>query len=168
MRRTVSITLIILTALLLQSTIFGEIRLLGARPELIYLVTILLAMMEGPSEGAVVGFAGGMAQDFLLNQPKGMTALTLTLLGYVIGTLRQYIVTPSPWLPVILAGVGTFAGVVFYGSIAFLLGQLDTGWAYLLKVASLSGAYNALLTPVVYPLLKRVSQTSSRRRVFRW
>ncbi|MEX0992192.1 MAG: rod shape-determining protein MreD [Actinomycetota bacterium] len=168
MRRTVSITLIILTALLLQSTIFGEIRLVGARPELIYLVTILLAMMEGPSEGAIVGFAGGMAQDFLLNQPKGMTALTLTLLGYVIGTLRQYIVTPSPWLPVILAGIGTFAGVVFYGSIAFLLGQLDTGWGYLLKVALLSGAYNALLTPVVYPLLKRVSQASSARRVFRW
>ena len=40
-----------------------------------YLVTIVIAILEGPQEGAVVGFAGGMAQDFLLNQPKGITAL---------------------------------------------------------------------------------------------
>ena len=50
--------------------------------------------------GLPTGFIGGMAQDFLLNQPKGITALTLTLLGYAIGMLRQYIVSPSPFLPV--------------------------------------------------------------------
>jgi len=36
--------------------------------------------------GAITGFAGGMAQDFLLDQPKGITALTLTLLGYAVAT----------------------------------------------------------------------------------
>ena len=39
--------------------------------------------------------AGGMAQDFLLNAPKGITALTLTLLGYAVGMVRQFIVSPS-------------------------------------------------------------------------
>ena len=84
MRRAFSLALIILTALLLQTTVLSDVRLLGARPELMYLITILLAMLEGPSSGAVTGFAGGMAQDFLLNQPKGITALTLTLLGYAV------------------------------------------------------------------------------------
>ena len=69
-----------------------------------YLVTIVIAILEGPQEGAIVGFAGGMAQDFLLNQPKGITALTLTLLGYAVGLARQYIVSPSPLLPTILVG----------------------------------------------------------------
>jgi len=168
MRRAVTLALIILTAVLLQSTLFGEIRLVGARPELLYLVTILIAMREGPSEGAIAGFASGLVVDFLLNQPKGITALTLTILGYVVGQLRQYIVSTSPWLPSILVVIGTFCGVVFFGILSFLLGQLDVSVAYLLKMAFLSAIYNGLLTPIVYPILRRVTDTSDARSVFRW
>src|SRR5206468_2024144 len=77
----------------------------------------------GPSPGAIAGFAGGMAEDFLLNQPKGITALTLTLVGYAVGLLRQYIVSPSPLLPVFLVGLSTTAGFLFFGLVRFLLNQ---------------------------------------------
>ncbi len=168
MRRGVTLTLIILTALLLQSTICSSVRLVGVRPELIYMATILIAMLERPRSGAVAGFAGGMAEDILLNHPgKGSTALTLTLLGYAIGMFRQYIVTPSPWLPAMLVAGGTAAGIVFYGVITFLIGQLDAGWAYLFKAAVLSGVYNAVLTPVFYPVIRRVSDSSRISKVFR-
>jgi rod shape-determining protein MreD len=167
-RRALLLTLVVLTALLLQTTVFADVRLLGARPELMYLLTICFAVLEGPGSGAVTGFVGGMAQDFLLNQPKGITALTLTLLGYAIGMLRQYIVSPSPVLPVVLVGVGTFAGVLFYGVVSFLLGQLDSSWLYLVRVAALSGLYNALLTPLVYPILRRAAEGSRSHRVVRW
>jgi rod shape-determining protein MreD len=167
-RRALLLTLVVLTALLLQTTVFADVRLLGARPELMYLLTICFAVLEGPGSGAVTGFVGGMAQDFLLNQPKGITALTLTLLGYAIGMLRQYIVSPSPVLPVVLVGAGTFAGVLFYGVVSFLLGQLDSSWLYLVRVAALSGVYNAVLTPLVYPILRRAAEGSRSHRVVRW
>ena len=93
-----------------------------------YLATIALALLEGPGSGALAGFVGGMAQDFLLNHPKGITALTLTLLGYAVGQLRAYVSSPSPWLPVVVVGAGTFAGVVFHGVISFLLNQLPVDW----------------------------------------
>lgn len=168
MRRAISLTAVIITALLLQTTVFSDIRLLGARPELLYLVTIVFAMLEGPSSGAITGFAGGMAQDFLLNQPKGITALALTLLGYAVGLLRTYIVSPSPILPVFLVAGATFTGVLFHGVVSYLLGQLDTTWLYLLRVAALSGAYNAILTPLVYPAIRRVAEGSRAQRVVRW
>jgi rod shape-determining protein MreD len=166
-RRTITLIVVIITALLLQTTVFADVRLLGARPELMYLVTIVFAMVEGPSAGAVTGFAGGMAQDFLLNQPKGITALVLTLLGYVVGLLRAYIVSPSPILPVFLVAGGTIGGVLFYGVVTFLLGQLDTTWWYLLRVAVLSGLYNAILTPLLYPLIRRAAEGSRAQRVMR-
>jgi rod shape-determining protein MreD len=167
-RRTVLLVVVVLTALLLQTTVFADIRLLGARPELMYLLAIAFGLLEGPSSGAATGFVGGMAQDFLLNQPKGITALTLTLVGYAVGMLRQYIVSPSPALPVVLVAAGTFGGVVFYGVVSFLLGQLDTSWPYLIRVAALSAVYNAILTPLVYPIMRRAAEGSRSRRVFRW
>ncbi len=168
MRRAVLLIAVILTALLLQTTVFADVRLLGARPELMYLLTIAFGVLEGPASGAVTGFAGGMAQDFLLNSPKGITALTLTLLGYAVGMLRQYIVSPSPMLPVFLVAGGTFVGVLFYGVVSFLLGQLDSSWVYLLRVAALSGLYNAILTPLLFPVLRRAAEGSRSRRVVRW
>ena len=167
MRRTLSIGATIVTALLLQSTVFAQMKLFGVRPELVYLVTILIAILEGPGEGMVVGFAGGLAQDFLLNQPKGLTALTLTLLGYGVGLLRQYIVSPSPLLPTLLVAVSTAAGVVFYEVVGFLLGQVDQPLTFSLKVPVLTGIYGAVLTPIVYPILRRMEERSRPRRVAR-
>lgn len=167
LRRSLALSAVIVTALLLQSTVFAQVKLLGVRPELMYLVTILLAIVEGPREGAIVGFAGGMAQDFLLNQPKGITALTLTLLGYTVGLARQYIVSPSPLLPTILVGVATFAGVIFYEILAFLLGQLSEPMLVSVRIALLAALYDAVLTPLVVPVLRRIFEGSRPKRVVR-
>jgi rod shape-determining protein MreD len=167
-RRVLLLAAVILSALLLQTTVFAEINLLGAKPELMYLLTISFGILEGPASGAITGFAGGMAQDFLLDSPKGITALTLTLLGYAVGMVRQFVVTPSPLLPVLLVACGTFAGVVFHGIVSFLLGQLDTPWLYLFRVALLTAVYNAILTPLLFPLLRRAGEGSRSRRLARW
>jgi rod shape-determining protein MreD len=167
-RRTLLLAAVIVTSLLLQTTVFADLRLLGARPELLYLVTIVFAFLDGPSAGAVTGFASGMAEDFLLDQPKGITALTLTLLGYVVGLLRQYVVSPSPLFPVVLVAGGTFAGVLFYGVVSFLLGQLAVPVLYLVRMAALSAVYNAILTPLLFPLLRRAVEASRAQKVVRW
>jgi rod shape-determining protein MreD len=167
-RRTLAWAAVVVTALLLQSTVFAQIKLAGAKPELMYLVTIVLAMLEGPTSGAVAGFTAGMAQDFLLNDPKGITALVLTLLGYVVGTVRPFITTPSPALPTLLVGAGTAVGLLLYGFVAFLLGRLPGDVLFLLRVALLSALYNAVLTPLLYPVLRRVAELSRTKKVYRW
>lgn len=168
LRRTFSIVAVVVTALLLQSTVFAELRLLGVRPELLFLVTIVLALLEGPDEGAVVGFAGGLMQDFLLNQPKGITALTLTLVGYAVGKSRHYITSPSPLVPTVVVAVATAVGMAFYEVVSFLLGVFGQPFGFGVKVALLTALYNAILTPILYPLLRRISEGSRPRRVVRF
>jgi rod shape-determining protein MreD len=167
-RRVVVIAVVLITALVLQSTVFAQLKLLGVRPELVYLVTILIAFIEGPKEGTIVGFVGGMLQDFMMNQPKGITALTLTLLGYAIGMSRQYIVSSSPLLPTFLVFVGTAGAMIFYQVVAFLLNQLSQPIAYSVRVTLLTAVYGAVLTPIVYPLLRRVLEGSRPTRVVRF
>ena len=168
MRRGFLWTVVVVAALVLQSTVFAQITLLKAQPDLMYLLTVLVALLEGPTSGAVLGFAGGLAEDFLLTQPKGITALTLTLLGYAVGTVRQYIVSPSALVPVIMVFAGTAIGLMFNGLVKFLLGQLGEGWGYQLQIALLTGLYNSILTPLVFPLVRRLAESSRAKRVFRW
>jgi rod shape-determining protein MreD len=167
-RRVLSIVAIVITAVLLQSTVFAQLRLLGVRPELLFLVTIVIALLEGPNEGAVVGFASGLAQDMFLDQPKGITALTLTLVGYGVGMAKQYIVSPSPLLPTIVVAIGTALGVAFFEVVAFLLGSFDLPATEAVRIALLTAAYNAVLTPILYPLLRRIVEGSRPRRVVRF
>jgi rod shape-determining protein MreD len=167
-RRVLTLIITVVTAFLLQTTVFSEVTLVGAKPELLYLVTIVFALLEGPATGATVGFVSGMAQDFFLNTPKGITALTLVLLGYIVGLLRTYIVSPSPVLPTILVAIGTFAGVMFHSLVSFLLGQPLEPFGDLVTVAALASLYNAILTPLFFPLLRWASEGSQTQRIGRW
>lgn len=168
MRRVAVLVAVIVTALLLQTTVFPELTLLGVRPELLYLVTVVFAALQGPAEGAVVGFVGGLAQDFMLNMPKGITALTLTMLGYTVGLTRQYITSPSPLLPAVLVAAGTAAGVAFHQAVAFLLGEEEGPFGYVAKVVLLTAVYGAILTPIVFPVLRRAAAATQAGRVVRF
>jgi hypothetical protein len=64
--------------------------------------------------------------------------------------------------------VGTFAGVVFYETVAVLLNTLHTDTVQFFRIALFSALYTALLTPIVYPLLRRVFERSRPRRVVRF
>jgi rod shape-determining protein MreD len=167
-KRIVVLVVVIVTALLLQTTVFPELTLLGVKPELLYLVTVVVAALQGPAHGAVVGFVGGLAQDFMLNQPKGITALTLTMLGYTVGLARQYITSPSPLLPAVLVALGTAGGVAFHQAVAFLLGEEDGPFAYVAKVVLLTAVYGAVLTPIFFPVLRRAVASMYERRVVRF
>jgi rod shape-determining protein MreD len=166
-RRSIAIVAIVITAIVLQSTVFAQMRLLGVRPELLYLVTIVIALHEGPNEGAMVGFVAGLSEDLLLNQPKGITALTLTLLGYAVGLSRHYIVSPSPLVPTVVVAIASALGIAFYEVVAFLLGQYDATLSSSIRIALLTAVYNAVLTPIVSPLLRRLMEGSRTQRVVR-
>jgi rod shape-determining protein MreD len=167
-RRAVILLAVITTALLLQTTVFPELTILGVKPELLYLVTVIFAVLRGAAEGAIVGFIGGLAQDFLLNTPKGITALTLTLLGYTVGLARQYLTSPSPLVPAILVALGTAGGIAFHQAIAFLLGEEEGPFLYLAKVVLWTAVYGAVLTPIFFPVLRRAVAAMHEGRVVRF
>jgi hypothetical protein len=69
---------------------------------------------------------------------------------------------------VLLVAASTAGGILFYGFVSFLLGQLPEGVVYLLRIALLSAVYNAVLTPILYPVLRRVTEASRPKKVYRW
>jgi len=74
------------------------------------------------------------------------------------------------YLGYIRAGIfgATAVGMAFYEVVAFLLGQFEATLTYAVRVALLAALYNAVLTPILYPLLRRIVEGSRPRRVVRF
>lgn len=156
-RRVVLLGLLTVSGLALETSVLGTVTLTGAKPELLLLVTVALAMGEGPALGATAGFAAGLATDLVLDLPHGLGALTFTLVGYGVGRIRAQVQAPSAWLPMAMVSVATFLGVCFYGGLSFVLGQESLSAARVFRHAGLAAAYNALLTPFAFPLVRALA-----------
>lgn len=167
--RILAVGLVVLTALTLQTTVLAQLTLLGVIPQLVLVVVIALAWLEGERVGVTAGFFGGLLLDLQLPPASivGLTALVYTFVGYGVGYFRQYSVGESVWSPVLAVAVGSLIAEWGYALLAILLGRAWVSLAFTTKVAALVVLYDALLTPFIYPLVRRVSERFRPERVYR-
>jgi rod shape-determining protein MreD len=152
-RRTLLLIMLIVTGLVMQTAVLGGATLDGSKPEFMLLLAVAVAMNEGPVFGATAGFFLGLATDILLGLPRGVSSLVFTAVGYGVGRARVQMSAPTAWIPIVVAFVATLGGVLLYGGVGILLGQ-HIGVHSLVRHALLGSAYNALLTPFVFPVVR--------------
>lgn len=159
---------VLIAAVALQSTLLTKVTLLGVIPQLLFVVVVLLAFMEGESVGVAVGFVGGFVQDLLLpGSIVGLTALVYTFICYLIGAARLLLPGGSVWTPVLLVALASAGAEFSYALLSILLGQSWVSLSYTAKIAGLVTLYNTLLTPFVFPLVKRIAERVRPERVVR-
>lgn len=166
-RRSTLLVLLTVTGLVLQTSVLGEATLGGTKPQLLLLMTVALAIGEGPALGCGFGFVAGLATDLLVGLPTGMTAFTYTVIGYAVGAIRAQVQTPTAWLPVAMEFSSTLGGMLLYAAIALLLGQQLPGASRLTREAGLAAVYNALLTPFLFPVVRGLGERLRPARALR-
>lgn len=168
MKRGTLFALTLLTAVLLQTTVFAKLRILDVSPDLLLVVVISFALLEGPTIGSVVGFAGGFMRDLLLDAPTGLTGLSYLLVGYMVGIARPYISSSTIFVP--LAGIfaGTMVATGLYEIFQALLGERTPPPSRAVQVVVLTALYNTLLVPFIYPLLRRIVNFYRPEKVYQW
>ena len=160
MRRAALMTLVIITAVLLQTSLFPHLALAGFRPDLIALLTVGFALEDGPGSGMRVGFAGGILADLLVNHSAvGLSALVYVALGYGVGVARPYLAPESVTAPLIAALLSGIVGDGGFGLLSRLLGDETYGLTFIAESALLVALYNTLLAPVVFAVVRRLSRT---------
>jgi len=140
-------------ATLAQSTALAGVSLFGAQPNVVFLLVVGWAFLRGPAEGALWAFIGGLLLDALSGGPLGGFTLALLLAALLVGQQWGRELGSTAFQLVLLVLV---AG--FLSHVVLLLAMSATGypvdWQYgLSHVAAPSAVLNALLAPVVHPLL---------------
>lgn len=143
----VRMPLMLLTALLIQTTVLSRIRLFGVMPDFMLLVAVAGGITAGATRGAALGFTSGMLIDLFLPTPLGLSALVFTLVGYWVGVANTGVLRSAWYIPVLTAGAASVAGVVLYALAGSALGERMID-GHLATIALVVGVGNAVLAPV--------------------
>ena len=144
--------LMLLGALLLQTTVLSRLRVFDVMPDFMLLVAVAGGITAGPTRGAALGFASGMLIDLFLPTPLGLSALVFTLVGYWVGIANTGVLRSAWYIPVLTASVASVAGVVLYALVGSVLGErMITG--HLVTIAAVVGVSNAVLAPLAVKLV---------------
>ena len=165
MHRRLAFFALLIASFLLQVTVIPELSVAGVKPDLILVVTVCLAVFEGPGRGAVFGFWGGFLEDMVASAVTGVSSLSKVLVGYFAGELKHRMVSSSVFLPCL--------AVLFFSILNELvkfLAWMAVGWegrpAFRISIIAGMALYNALLTLPVYPLVRRMVEHEEEVSLF--
>lgn len=152
-------TVLLGSAVVLQTVVLSRLPLPGATPDLVLLVVIGLALVQGPASGLVTGFAGGLLLDLVppADGAVGRWALVLCLAGLVAGRYADS-VERSAFLPLVLVASLSAATVLLYAGLGWLLGDPRVTLPALGRVLPTAVLYDVLLTPFVVPVVMALAR----------
>jgi len=142
----------VLTALLLQTAVLGRLPLPGGAPDLLLVVVVAFALVQGPLSGTVTGFLSGLVLDLGADHELGRAAVVYALVGHGAGLLADE--RPrTPALPLLVVAAAAAGAVGGYALQGLLLGDPRiTGAAFWSSLVGTT-TYCVLLTPLVVPVL---------------
>ncbi len=151
---------VVVTAAVLQVSVFSQLAWRGVVPDLVLLVVVATGLARGSHAGLVTGFCAGVLLDLTppADHVAGRWALALLVVGYVAGRVRPEPGDGRPTVPLCLA---TVAACSFLGSSLFALSGLvlrdpALGVPDLLPVVLVALLWDLALAPFVVPPVLRL------------
>ncbi len=165
MLRFARLALFLVVIVLVQTTILPYARVFDVVPDLGLVATVAIAYKEGPELGATFGFFAGLATDFFLQTPLGLSALAFALTGYLIGLIQGSLLRSAWWVAPVLGGLGGIIGGLLFVGIGAIVGQ-DQLWALRsVRIVLLAAAFDALVAPLIFPLAGLAARRDGPRTV---
>lgn len=144
---------------ILQSTIFGSLRLLDGAPDLILLAVVGWALTGRARQSMALGLIGGALLDLLSGTPIGASAITLILIAYLVSLSEGRFWEAHFLMPlaaVLVASLLYHAGALI---VLVLLGRTPD-WSYALTRVVLPSTFlNLLLALPVAQATESIEET---------
>ncbi len=138
-----------------QIGVVSEVPVFGVSADLSPLLVAFVGLLCGSTVGAVTGFAVGLLVDLALVQTLGVTSLTLTVVGYWAGRLREARDPQAALTPLLIGAAASAGAMVAYSIVQFLLG-VDAPVSFeLLRQIVLGVVVNTIIALPVWAIVRR-------------
>jgi rod shape-determining protein MreD len=145
---------ILLVALLLQTTVAPNVRVMGANPDFALIIVVCVALLKGSETGAIFGFLTGTLVSVALMEPFGLSAFVFVLVGFLAGRYAETADLSAGLAPLLSVFVATLIADVLLAMAQFLLArQVPLGF-FLGRVLVPSLVLNTLLAAPLYLVVR--------------
>jgi rod shape-determining protein MreD len=155
-------TLLLGSAVFLQSTVLRWVALKGVKPDLALIVLVFVAIRRGSMAAQVSGFLAGLLEDVLSLAPLGFNALLRTVLGFFYGLTAGSIFVDPVLMPVLLILVATILKGLASCLLVVIFRIPAPGFQIFAGPLWIEVGYNALLAPFLFAPLRRLRALAPR------
>lgn len=159
--RTLTALLVVLAAVVIQTTLFSRVRVVGVAPDLVMLVVVLLTPSLADIPALLVGFTGGLLLDLLGSTAVGLRALVFTVVAYLAVRSRERAEYSSPFTA-LWAATLTAPGVVLLVLLGTVFNQLSFSGGEAVRRILLVPVLNLVLGLLLAPAFSRLTEPARR------
>jgi rod shape-determining protein MreD len=156
----VKTVVLLFVAAVAQVSIFSQLNVFGAAPDLLLVTLVAVALLRGSIAGAVGGFFAGLLVDTASLGTLGLTSLVLTLAGYWIGRYGETTGRDRAHAPFLSVAVVTVLYEFGLLVVHFVLGESAPAGAVVRELLP-AIVLNLVLTAPVYALVRRLLPTKT-------
>jgi rod shape-determining protein MreD len=167
MIRRLRLGFVVIICVVLQTTLFTHLRIDGVAPEVGLVAVLAVAYYDGAESGAWFGFVMGLSIDLFLTTPLGLSALSYAITAYGVGVFQAGMVRRPPAIAPLLGGIGGFVGGLVFLAIGAVVGESGFLSLSSLKAVAISAVYDALIAPIVFPLVRRAARHTQNEATWR-
>lgn len=155
------IAVLLWVAAVAQVSVFSQIDVFGAAPDLLLVTLVAVSLLRGSVAGALGGFLAGLIVDTASLGALGLTSLVLTLAGFWIGRYGETTGRDRAHAPYLSIAIVTVVYEVGLLVVHFVLGESAPAGAVF---ASLLPAVilNLIVTGPIYALVRRLLRPIER------
>ena len=157
----VKAAVLLFVAAIAQVSIFSQLHIYGAAPDLLLVTLVAVALLRGSIAGAVAGFLAGLLIDTATLGTLGLTSLVLTLAGYWIGRYGETTGRDRGHAPFLSVAVITVLYEFGLLVVHFVLGESAPAGA-VVRALLPAIVLNLVLTGPLYALTRRLLRPVER------
>ncbi len=152
MVRIITVFLIIIWNVILQSTIVQKLAIGGIHLNLLIITVVSFALIRGKVEGAIVGFAIGFLQDLFFGSTIGFYALLYMYFGFFCGFLNKTFYRDNVLIPIFVISLSNFLlNMLIYIFTYLFRGRTDLNY-YFKNIIVPELVYTAFVCVIIYKL----------------
>lgn len=163
-KKIIIIGILVIISFLLQTSVFPFFTLFGTVPNIILLLVVSIAVMNGSTSAMIVGFICGLLIDIMYGGVVGVYAFFYMFLGYINGYFHVLFFAEASFLPLILVFINDFIYNILIYLIFFLPQKKWNFFFYLKKNILPELIYTTVISLIMYQIFLKTYELTKRKK----